>query len=69
MNSEYDRHRGERLKEIRCINHITQVDMAKELNIPVKELRCIERSEEQPSLDILLHFIRRFNVSPFYLGL
>lgn len=58
---------GERLKEIRTINKVTQKKLSIDLNLSERGIQTYELNERKPGLDVLLALADYFNVSLDYL--
>lgn len=58
---------GNRIRQLRRDQGITQAQMAMKLNISDRHLRRIEAGEKGPSIDILVEIASLFNVSLDYI--
>lgn len=58
---------GTRIKNRRKELHITQCELAKQLNISNNHMSSIENAHEKPSLDLLMDICDKINVTPDYL--
>ena len=58
---------GDRIKELRAINKMTQKDLADFLGVTPKAVSFYELNQREPSTDIILKMAQRFNVSTDYL--
>ena len=58
---------NERLKELREANRLSQVKLAKELNISKQSISNWENNNILPSIDVLVKVIRYFRVSADYI--
>ncbi len=58
---------GERLKELRIENNLTQQQLAKELNVSGNTIHSWETDKQEPSMTALLKISNIFNVSLDYL--
>ena len=58
---------NERIKELRTAKSLTQVDLAKELNVSKQCISNWENNNIQPSVDMLLKIAKYFSVSTDYL--
>ena len=57
----------ERLKELREANRLSQVQLAKELNISKQSISNWENNNILPSIDVLIKVIQFFRVSADYI--
>lgn len=58
---------GERLKELRNKNHITQKQLSIDLKLSERGIQSYELNERKPGLDALITLADYFNVSLDYL--
>ena len=58
---------NERIKEIRLSRNMTQVDLARELNVTKQSVSNWENDNIQPSIDMLMKIATYFSVSCDYL--
>lgn len=58
---------GERLKELRSKNHITQKQLSIDLKLSERGIQSYELNERKPGLDALVALADYFNVSLDYL--
>lgn len=58
---------GDRIKELRLINDMTQKDLADFLGVTPKAVSFYELNQREPSTDIILKMAQKFNVSTDYL--
>lgn len=58
---------NERIKELRTSRGLTQVDLAKELNVSKQCISNWENNNIQPSVDMLVKIAKHFSVSTDYL--
>ena len=58
---------NERLKELREANRLSQVQLAKELNISKQSISNWENNNILPSIDVLIKVIQYFRVSSDYI--
>ena len=58
---------GKRLKIIRNELKISQIEMAKALNISIKGYWNYENDEREPKLEILKRIVEKFNINPHWL--
>lgn len=58
---------NERIKELRILNGMSQVDLAARLGISKQSVSNWENDNIQPSIDMLLKLARLFSVSTDYL--
>ena len=58
---------SERIKELRLARNMTQVDLAKELNVTKQSISNWENDNIQPSIDMLVKIASFFSVSCDYL--
>ncbi len=54
---------GKRIKELKTILHLTSLEMANELSIPVRTIGSYERDEAQPGPKFLNALIDKFSVN------
>lgn len=54
---------GDKLKHLRTTQHLTQQDLAKELNMSATSIHNIETNSVSPTMETLLSVVRYFNVS------
>ena len=54
---------GKRIKELKTILHLTSLEMANELSIPVRTIGSYERDEAQPGPKFLNALIDKFCVN------
>lgn len=57
---------GQRIKEARNKNHMTQEDLGKEIGQNAKHISALENGRSRPSLDSLVWLSRALNVSTDY---
>ena len=58
---------NERIKELRLANGLTQVELAKDLNVTKQCVSNWENNNIQPSVDMLIKLAKYFSVSCDYL--
>ena len=58
---------NERIKELRLVKGISQVDLAKRLNVSKQSVSNWENDNIQPSIDVLVKLANVFNVSTDYM--
>ena len=58
---------NERIKELRVANNLTQVELAKDLNVTKQCVSNWENNNIQPSVDMLIKLAKYFSVSCDYL--
>lgn len=58
---------NERIKELRFVKGISQVDLAKRLNVSKQSVSNWENDNIQPSIEVLIKLADIFNVSTDYL--
>ncbi|MBR1865182.1 MAG: helix-turn-helix transcriptional regulator [Lachnospiraceae bacterium] len=58
---------GKRIREIRLLQHYTQVDVAEQLHYSEKHIGNIERGDARPSLECLVCIANTLHVSTDYL--
>lgn len=58
---------SEQIKNLRLAHHLTQVDLAKELNVTKQTVSNWENDNIQPSIDILIKLADFFGVTTDYL--
>lgn len=58
---------NEQIKNLRLANHLTQVDLAKELNVTKQTVSNWENDNIQPSVDMLVKLADFFGVTTDYL--
>ena len=58
---------GERLKEVRINNNLTQTDIANKFNVTTATVSAWEKDKAKPDYNILKGFAEEFNVSADYL--
>lgn len=58
---------GNRIQELRKARNMSQVDLAKELNVTKQSVSNWENSNIQPSIDMLVRLAEHFNVSTDYM--
>ena len=58
---------NERIKELRLANNLTQVELAKDLNVTKQCVSNWENNNIQPSVDMLIKLAKYFSVSCDYL--
>ncbi len=58
---------SERIREQRMLRHISQVDLAKALNVTKQSVSNWENDNILPSIDILVRIARFFDVSTDYM--
>lgn len=58
---------GDRIKEQRLINNMTQKDLADFLGVTPKAISFYELNQREPSTDIILKMAQKFNVTTDYL--
>ncbi|MGN0106306.1 MAG: helix-turn-helix domain-containing protein [Hominilimicola sp.] len=58
---------NERIKELRTAKGLTQVDLARELNVSKQCISNWENNNIQPSIDMLVKIAKYFHVSTDYL--
>ena len=54
---------GKRIKEIRLSLHMTAIELAKELCIPVRTVGSYERNEAQPGAKFLAKLVEKYQVN------
>ena len=57
---------GQKIKELRTINHISQSQLAERLNLSDSMFSSYERGTRTPSLMVLYQIAELFNVNPDY---
>lgn len=58
---------GNRIRELRKLRGVSQVDLAKALNVTKQSVSNWENANIQPSIDMLISLSEYFNVSTDYL--
>lgn len=58
---------SERLKELRKVNKITQVELAKEINVTAGAVGLWETGKRLPDIETILKIAKVFNVTSDYL--
>lgn len=58
---------SKRIRELRIQNKISQVDLAKRLNVTKQAISSYENGNRSPSHEIIISLSRHFNVSTDYL--
>lgn len=58
---------GNRLKELRHLNHLTQTQLAERIGVAKSAVSYYENGERCPSHDVLIRIARIFHVSTDYL--
>lgn len=58
---------GERIKELRTLNKLSQDELSKILNIKQNTLSQYEKGKREPSLELLKLIAEKFNVTTDYL--
>ncbi len=54
---------GKRIKECRVALHVTAIEMAKDMNIPVRTIGSYERNEAQPGAKFLAKLVERYQIN------
>ena len=61
---------GERLKQVRLENNLTQKNLSEEINIGIMALSSYETDKREPNLKVIRLVCKKFNVcSDYFLGL
>lgn len=58
---------GERLKELRKENNITQENLAKKINVSTRLINYYENNDKKPSVEKIHSICKIFNISADYL--
>lgn len=58
---------NERLKQLRKLKKITQLELAKEMNVAKTTIASYEQGVSEPSIAMMTKLAKYFNVSPSYL--
>ena len=66
-NSKKNQEFAQRLNELLKKNNITQSELAKEFNVNQITISQYERGTRQISLDMLINYAKKFNVSTDYI--